>query len=313
MNMMNSSGTDRIDLMRTFVRIVESGNLSAAALQLNTSQPTVSRRLQTLERMLGVTLILRSTHAMKLTDDGERCYEQAKQLLERWAALEDELRVGDAEPVGRLRVRAPHAFGQNQLIEPLTRYLQRYPHVTVDWILNDTRPDFIAEDVDCVIQVGHDNDPATIKVLLAEIPRIVVAAPSLLDKHPVSQLEELAQAPWVALSLFYRNEVVLRHGADGSMQHLNIRPRMATDSLNALRMSALSGLGVAMVSSWIVADDLACGELVHVLPEWEAVALPVYLVYPYSSYYPARLRTFIAMIREVVPKFAEIAIPSGER
>lgn len=313
MNMMNSSGTDRIDLMRTFVRIVESGNLSAAALQLNTSQPTVSRRLQTLERMLGVTLILRSTHAMKLTDDGERCYEQAKQLLERWAALEDELRVGDAEPVGRLRVRAPHAFGQNQLIEPLTRYLQRYPHVTVDWILNDTRPDFIAEDVDCVIQVGHDNDPATIKVLLAEIPRIVVAAPSLLEKHPVSQLEELAQAPWVALSLFYRNEVVLRHGADGSMQHLNIRPRMATDSLNALRMSALSGLGVAMVSSWIVADDLACGELVHVLPEWEAVALPVYLVYPYSSYYPARLRTFIAMIREVVPKFAEIAIPSGER
>ncbi|MGP9435760.1 LysR family transcriptional regulator [Ewingella sp. AOP8-B2-18] len=311
--MMNSSGTDRIDLMRTFVRIVESGNLSAAALQLNTSQPTVSRRLQTLERMLGVTLILRSTHAMKLTDDGERCYEQAKQLLERWAALEDELRVGDAEPVGRLRVRAPHAFGQNQLIEPLTRYLQRYPHVTVDWILNDTRPDFIAEDVDCVIQVGHDNDPATIKVLLAEIPRIVVAAPSLLEKHPVSQLEELAQAPWVALSLFYRNEVVLRHGADGSMQHLNIRPRMATDSLNALRMSALSGLGVAMVSSWIVADDLACGELVHVLPEWEAVALPVYLVYPYSSYYPARLRTFIAMIREVVPKFAEIAIPSGER
>lgn len=313
MNMMNSSGTDRIDLMRTFVRIVESGNLSAAALQLNTSQPTVSRRLQTLERMLGVTLILRSTHAMKLTDDGERCYEQAKQLLERWAALEDELRVGDAEPVGRLRVRAPHAFGQNQLIEPLTRYLQRYPHVTVDWILNDTRPDFIAEDVDCVIQVGHDNDPATIKVLLAEIPRIVVAAPSLLEKHPVSQLQELAQAPWVALSLFYRNEVVLRHGADGSMQHLNIQPRMATDSLNALRMSALSGLGVAMVSSWIVADDLACGELVHVLPEWEAVALPVYLVYPYSSYYPARLRTFIAMIREVVPKFAEIAIPSGER
>lgn len=313
MNMMNSSGTDRIDLMRTFVRIVESGNLSAAALQLNTSQPTVSRRLQTLERMLGVTLILRSTHAMKLTDDGERCYEQAKQLLERWAALEDELRVGDAEPVGRLRVRAPHAFGQNQLIEPLTRYLQRYPHVTVDWILNDTRPDFIAEDVDCVIQVGHDNDPATIKVLLAEIPRIVVAAPSLLEKHPVSQLQELAQAPWVALSLFYRNEVVLRHGADGSMHHLNIRPRMATDSLNALRMSALSGLGVAIVSSWIVADDLACGELVHVLPEWEAEALPVYLVYPYSSYYPARLRTFIAMIREVVPKFAEIAIPSGER
>jgi len=310
---MNSGGIDRIDLMWTFVRIVESGSLSAAAAQLNTSQPTVSRRLQSLERMLGVTLILRTTHAMKLTDDGERCYEHAKRLIERWYALEDELRVGDDEPVGTLRVRAPHAFGQNQLIGPLTRYLQRYPHVNIDWILNDHRPDFISEDVDCVIQVGHDDDPSTVKILLAEIPRIVVAAPSLLEQHPVNQLEELSHIPWVALSTFYRNEITLRHDTNDSTEQLIIKPRMATDSLNALRAAAISGLGAAMLSAWIVAEDLASGDLVHVLPHWHAVPLPVYLVYPYSSYYPARLRTFLAMIREVMPQLAGIAIPISQR
>ena len=79
--MNNPNSSDRIDLMQTFIRIVESGSLSAAAAQLGTTQPTVSRRLQTLEQRLGLKLILRTTHALKLTDDGERCYAQARQLL----------------------------------------------------------------------------------------------------------------------------------------------------------------------------------------------------------------------------------------
>jgi len=87
---------DRIELMQTFVRIVEAGSLSAAAAQMGTTQPTVSRRLQALERSLGVRLLQRSTHAMKLTEDGERCFDRAKELILSWGAFEAELRgVGD--------------------------------------------------------------------------------------------------------------------------------------------------------------------------------------------------------------------------
>ena len=82
-----SLGSDRIELLLTFVRIVESGSLSAAAARLETTQPTVSRRLQQLERSLGLRLIQRTTHALKLTDDGARCFEHAKALLERWLAV----------------------------------------------------------------------------------------------------------------------------------------------------------------------------------------------------------------------------------
>jgi len=71
-------------LLETFVRIVEAGSLSAAAVQLGSTQPTVSRRLQALERLLGVRLLQRSTHAMTLTDDGARCYDLAKELVAGW-------------------------------------------------------------------------------------------------------------------------------------------------------------------------------------------------------------------------------------
>ncbi|MBU1817616.1 MAG: LysR family transcriptional regulator, partial [Gammaproteobacteria bacterium] len=124
-------GADRIELLQTFVRIVEAGSLSAAAQLLGTSQPTVSRRLQTLERHLGLKLLQRSTHVMKLTEDGERCFAHAKELLHSWTAMEDDLRGTADTPRGTLRVVAPHAFGQNQLIAPLMDYLGRYPEVSV--------------------------------------------------------------------------------------------------------------------------------------------------------------------------------------
>ena len=119
-------GADRIELMQTFVRIVEAGSLSAAAQQLGTSQPTVSRRLQALERSLGIKLLQRSTHVMKLTEDGDRCFAHAKALLEDWRAMEDDLRGTADTPRGTLRVLAPHAFGQDQFIAPLMAYLRRY-------------------------------------------------------------------------------------------------------------------------------------------------------------------------------------------
>ena len=311
MNTPVTSGIDRIDLMQTFVRIVESGSLSAAAAQLSTSQPTVSRRLQSLERLLGAKLILRTTHAMKLTDDGQRCYEQAKLLLERWVSLEDQLSGAGDEPVGTLRVRAPHAFGQDQLIAPLTRYLQRYPNLSVDWMLNDRTPDFISEDIDCAIQVGNVADPSMVAILLAEVPRIVVATPELLRQHPVTRVSELSKLPWISFSTYYRNEFTLKHDNDGRMESCNIAPRMATDSLYAMRKAALSGLGAGIVSAWIVKEDIAEGRLQRVLPGWNALPLPVYLVYPYSSYYPARLRKFLEMMRGVMPELAEMQTPGG--
>eukprot|EP01037_Dinobryon_pediforme_P025618 gene25618-27837_t len=199
-------GMDRIELMQTFVRIVEAGSLSAAAAQMGASQPTISRRLQALERLLGLRLLQRSTHGMGLTDDGARCFDHAKDLIAGWSRMEADLRGARDEPRGLLRVLAPHAFGQDQLIAPLASYLEAHPAVSVEWLLHDRTPDFIAEGIDCAIQVGAVDDPSVVALRIADVPRIVVAAPGGWGEGPPpTEASALAELPWLAFNTYYRD------------------------------------------------------------------------------------------------------------
>lgn len=291
---------ERIELMQTFVRIVDAGSLSAAAAQMGTTQPTISRRLQQLERALGLRLLQRTTHTMRMTQDGERCYERARDLLANWARFESELKGAREEPEGVLRVIVPHAFGQERLIAPLAHYLQQHSGMTVEWLLHDDRAihDYIAAGIDCAIQVGEVTDPGLVAIPLAEVPRIVVAAPSLLGTRAIPQEPaELAELPWLALRTYYRTEVELTHDPSGKHKRFAIQPRFSTDSLYALRSAAIQGVGVAIGSRWLMTEALARNELVQLAPAWQAAPLPVSLVYPYARFYPARLRRFIELIR----------------
>jgi DNA-binding transcriptional LysR family regulator len=292
---------DRIELMQTFVRIVEAGSLSAAASQMAMTQPTVSRRLQALEHSLGLRLLKRSTHAMKLTEEGERCFARAKELLANWQAFEADLRGSTDVPEGSLRVVVPHAIGQQQLVGPLAEYLRRYPRVTVEWLLYDQTPTFITGGIDCAVHIGQVEDASVVAIKIAEVPRIVVAAPSVLaDSPPPVHASELASWPWLALQTFYRHDVALIH-AQGEQCNFAIRPRMSTDNLYALRTAALLGLGVCIASAWAVQDDVAQGRLIRLTPKWHAAPLPVYLLYPYAQFYPAKLRRFIEVLRASLP------------
>jgi DNA-binding transcriptional LysR family regulator len=293
---------DRLALMETFVRIVDAGSLSAAAPLLQATQPTISRRLAALERMLGVRLLQRSTHAIRLTIDGERCYARARDLLADWAAFEADLVGARQEPQGALRVVVPHAFGQDRFIAPLARFLRAHPRVTVDWLLRDDVRDFIAAGIDCAIQVGEPADPSVVAIRVAQVPRIVAAAPALLAGGRVPQDPPALEAlPWLALRTYYTSELVLRHELTGQTASVKMRPRMSTDSLYALRSAALEGLGACAGSAWLLADALEQGRLVHLAPHWRAAPLPVYLVYPHARHYPSRLLRFIELMREAVP------------
>ena len=298
-------------LVETFVRIVDAGSLSAAARLLETTQPTVSRRLKALETSLGVRLLQRSTHAMTLTDDGMRCYARAKELIAGWQAFESEIRGAGDEPVGSLRVIAPHAFGQQQLVAPLADYLRRYPRMTVEWTLHDRTPDFIAEGIDCAIQVGTLKDDGVVAIPLGAVPRIVVGAPAILDgAAPHTHPDGLAQLPWIAASSFYRDEVALTHAVRGETVRMRIQPRLYTDNLYALRSAAVLGVGAAVASTWAVREELESGRLVQLAPDWQATPLPIHLIYPPARFYPARLRRFIDIMRVAVPQAFGITPPA---
>ncbi len=307
-DLVRDGGQDRLALLQTFLRVAEAGSFSAAALQLATTQPTVSRRVQMLESLLGARLVERSTRGLRLTEEGERCAAQAQELIDGWQALAEELDGGE-ELSGTLRLRVPHAFGQSQLIEPLAAFLTRHPRVSVEWMLQDQLPDFSRENVDCSLLVGEISQPNLIASQLAEVPRVLVAAPPLarklpkgLDRKTPEEIAALLGAqPWLALLAFYRDGIDLRAATGDARLHIRFRPRLGTDSLFALVESARRGLGLALVSQWAVIDDLAQGRLVRLLPDWCATPLPISLVYPSRRLQPARLRAFQQVMREVIP------------
>ena len=227
-------------------------------------------------------------------------------------ALEDALQLTDEQPVGTLRVRAPHAFGQQQLLIPLIGFLARYPQLSVEWMLHDKAVDFISDNVDCAIRVGAEVDPATVTVLLAEVPRCIVASPELLSRFPdVTQPESLSALPWIAIRTFYQHEVVLRHAGSEQTASVAIASRLSTDSLYVAKNAALAGVGVAVVSSWTVEEEIANGTLIELLPQWQAAPLPVHLVYPWARYYPVRLRKFLDLMREAMPQIAGMRLPEN--
>lgn len=297
-----SAPGDRIALLRTFVDIVEAGSLSAAAERADTTQPTVSRRLRSLEEGLGVRLLDRTTHAVSATPDGERCLVRARELLRDWDLFEEDLRGASVEPEGVLRVVVPHAFGQERLVGPLAVFLRRFPKVRVEWMLRDALPDFVSEGVDCALHLGEVRDPNLVAVKLAEAPRIAVASPSLLGKRPLpTHPRDLEGLPWLSFRGYYRNGIELRHEATGRRHLLSFTAGMGTDNLYALQAAAVAGLGVCVGSTWLLADACDQGRLVHLLPGWHATPLNLHLVYPYSRQLPARLRRFLEVMRELVP------------
>jgi DNA-binding transcriptional LysR family regulator len=292
---------DRVELMRTYVRIVEAGSLTAAAMQLHTTQPTISRRLKALEQYLGGTLVHRTTHQLKLTELGERYYTGSRQVLAGWDAFESEVSGAVQAPEGKLRIIAPHAFGQEILVKPLGEFMQRYPKLNIEWLLHDDRSitDFVANDIDCAIQVGEVRNDNLVAIRIAEVPRIVVATPELIDhtkQH--DDPRALQNYPWLALQTYYRHQVTLHHIKEPKHCDLTFTPRFFTDSLYALRSAVLNGLGIAVGSMWMLSQDINERRLVNLLPEWRANSLPVYVVYPYAQFYPAKLTTFVRFMRQ---------------
>lgn len=305
---LRDGGQDRLALLQTFLRVAEAGSFSAAAQQLATTQPTVSRRVQMLESLLGARLVERSTRGLRLTEEGERCAAQAQELIDGWQSLAEDIDGGE-ELSGTLRLRVPHAFGQSQLIEPLAAFLTRHPRVSVEWMLQDQLPDFSRENVDCSLLVGEIAQPNLIATQLAEVPRVLVAAPAIartlpkgLDGRSPQEISAVLQThPWLALLAFYRDGIELVRADGTDRMEIPFKPRLGTDSLFALVESARRGLGVALVSQWAVMDDLADGRLVRLLPSWCATPLPISLVYPSRRLQPARLRAFLQVMREVIP------------
>src|ERR1700733_10507690 len=172
---------DTFETLRTFVRVAETGSLSAVARENNASQSTVSRQITSLEEHFGVRLFHRTTRHLSLTDDGESLHDHARGVLETVEGMEAALGQHKTSPAGHVRVGTPVSLGLG-LMNRIPELVARYPGLSVELVMQDNAGDMIEEGLDLAVRSGEVLNQSLIKRSLGGVIRVAVAAPSYLSR-----------------------------------------------------------------------------------------------------------------------------------
>ncbi len=267
---------DRLDELAIFVAIVEAGSLAGAARRLRRSPPAVTRALSALEERMGVRLVERTTRRLAATEAGRALAERARALV---ADYEGALTGAQHAPVsGILRITAPVQFGRRHVAPLVLTFLDAYPDIRVELTLNDRNLDLIDEDLDVAVRIGPLADSSLIARKMGEARRVVVASPRYLERRGVPRtLADLALHETIfGMERSRSREWRFGRGPRGAVVRLS--PRMLVDDVDTRLQAAQSGRGIVRLLSYQIADGLAAGTLVRLLPEHEPDPLPVHLV-----------------------------------
>jgi DNA-binding transcriptional LysR family regulator len=287
---------DRLDLLDTFIKIGESGSLSKAARLLGTSQPTVSRRLLELERMLGCKLALRTTASFSLTDEGRSLLAEARDLGDRWSSLSHRLSGGQSRPEGTLRVIGPSGYGTGFLTDAVTDLRAAHPALRVELTLTDRVIDLVASGAECWICVGEVRDPDLVSRKLGAMERILLATPELLKRLGPVTIARLPSLPCVGLVPYVQGNVRLLDRS-GRPRMVALDTPIKTDSLLSSYRAILNGAGIGAAAPWMCQDDLKAGRVQRVLPHWWLEPIDVHVALPPGIYRPARVTAFIDALK----------------
>jgi DNA-binding transcriptional LysR family regulator len=284
---------DRLDCMRSFVRVVETGSFSAVARELNTSQPTISKQIAALEEYLDVQLLTRSTRKLQLTEAGERFFEHCQTVLD--AAAVAEASVGQRQqPAGTLRVNCPVAFGQHQIMPYVKGFLERYPEIKLDLTLSDRFVDLVEDGIDLAIRIGQVNEPMLIAQRIGLTRRVTVAAASYFrDRSEPQKPEDLVNHNCIVYTrLTTGNEWHFQNPTGGIIQ-VTVNGNLQVDNSTAIREAVLSGLGIAVCPVWLFGELLTSDSLQVILQAYQPVPLPIHAVYRRGRFVTAKVRCWI--------------------
>lgn len=283
-----------------FIAVVDAGSFTAAAAALGQTKAVVSFHVRQLETELGVTLLLRSTRRLTLTEAGTVFYQRGVGLLKAAENLQDEVRASHAGLSGELRITSTPEYGAQVIIPALAEFARRHPALRVRHVSSSHHADLISERFDVAIRLGTLSDSRYRAARISRFAIVPVASSGWLAAHPLRTLADLAQAEWI---IHERLATPLRwqlRGAEGETIAFEITrpPRISADSARALMGFALAGSGVALLPEWLVAEAIARQDLARVLPEYVFPAQGVYAIYPDAQHVPTKVRAFIDFLRE---------------
>jgi DNA-binding transcriptional LysR family regulator len=264
--------------LRTFLRIVERGSLSAAAKDLGTAQPTVSRQLQDLEGTYGVALVIRTTRSLRITEAGRMVYEQARLIVQSDDILRERLMGDDAQVEGRIRIAAPSGFGAFVIAPFCGRFAERYSRVTVELCLSDGLSDLISEGIDIAVRIGQLGDSSLFARPLTMLEEILVGHPRWASR-PIARPLDMLALPWIAFSGLHDGDAVVFE-RNGRKQAVTVVPRFRVDQICAHREALLAGAGIGLIHRYAVDADIRDNRLMQLLPDWRRPEWPVHAMFP---------------------------------
>lgn len=287
-----------------YIKVVQLGSFSQAAKQLAMPNSTVSAKVSSLERRLGITLIQRTTRKLNVTPAGLAYFKRCIQGLEEIKAAETEIAAIQGEPQGLLRVTAPIDLGSTVLPLIVSEYTRKYPKVCVETLLTGNRLDLLSENIDLAIRAGELKDSSLIAKKVGSVYFAPFATAKYLKTHGTpSHPRELRQHRCLHFSSIGFGEWKLI-GPKGAL-NAPINSHVITNDLTMIKAMALMGDGIAMLPTHILAAEVASGKLVRVLPEWRSASNPVHFVYPAQRFVTPKLSTFITMASDTIKKTFE--------
>jgi DNA-binding transcriptional LysR family regulator len=292
---------DRLDHLRSFLRVAELGSFTAAAEQLGLPKASVSLAVQRLEAEVGVQLLHRTTRRVRLTADGAQFQQRARDLLDDMEDLQGMFRR-DTQLKGRLRVDMSSGLARQLVIPHLPGFLEKHPGLEIELSGTDRRVDLVREGFDCVVRVGPLDDNTLVARPLGVMHIVNCASPAYLAAYGVPRsLDDLSGHALVHYvgTLGQRSPGFEYH--DGQdYRSVPMRGAITVNSGEAYSAAALAGLGIIQVPRLGARVALAAGTLVEVLPACVAEPMPVTLLYAQRRHLPRRVAAFMDWMAALV-------------
>jgi len=284
-----------------FSTLASAGSLSAAARELGITTPAVSKHLALMESRLGVTLVVRTTRRMSLTQEGELYLKRARHILGEIDGMGELLGMAKATPKGLLRVNATLGFGRSHVAPLISRFVRKHPQVEVQLQLSVNPPPLTEDSFDVCIRFGVPPDSRVIARFIAPNRRLLCASPAYLAKYGLPRVpNDLTRHNCIGIRQGEEAYGVWRlasgRGASAGTEAVKVRGNLTTNDGEIAVNWALEGHGILMRAEWDIDRHLRSGRLVHVLPQYHTPDADIHAVYPQHHQLAARVRAFVDFV-----------------
>ena len=289
---------DKLNAMRAFAKVAESGSFSSAARLLGRSKAVVSKQVAMLEGALSVQLLVRTTRQVRLTEVGRSYFERCVLVLAELDDLESNVQQSQSSPRGVLRVAGPQTFAELHLSAAIREFLLRYPELKVELVLTDQLVDLVDHAFDVAIRVGQLEDSSLLARRLASSSMVTCASPAYLARRGVPRTPEQLSSHDLVIDANLRQPGTWRFRRGTRTVNVRVSGRLQVNSAVMVRHFLVSGAGIGLCPEFVVRDDLEAGRLVPLLAEFSGYDLGIYAVYPHTRHVPSRVRVFVDFLAD---------------